>query len=260
MTEQTLENQQPKDNGKPYLPVWGPWQTTWLGLAIFGINAGAQAGVLIALAAREFARNPGLGLLPIIGGLASNGLAVSLALIVSATVGVAMVIVFVRARKRASIREYLDLKPITRRQALINLAIVSGVIALIELVGRATGQSTDTFTMDVYRTADPVALLWVAFVVFAPAFEETFFRGFLFAGWVRSRLGPVGTILLTSALFAALHIQYNLFGILSVFAVAIALGIRRLKTGSLWSPLLMHFAWNLWGTIAISLELRGIGS
>ncbi len=260
MTEQAPENLPQKDDGKPYLPVWGPWQTTWLGLAIFSINGAAQAGVLIALAAREFARNPDLGLLPVIGGLASNGLAISLALIVSAVVGLAMVIVFVRARKRASVREYLALKPITKRQALIDLAVVAGVIALIELVGLAIGQSTDEFTMNVYRTADPVALLWVAFAVFAPAFEETFFRGFLFAGWVRSRLGPVGTIAITSVLFAVLHIQYNLFGIMSVLAVGIALAIRRLKTGSLWSPLLMHFAWNLGGTIAISLSLRGTGS
>jgi membrane protease YdiL (CAAX protease family) len=262
MTEQVQDGleAQPVDTGKPYLPVWGPWQTVGLGLAIFSIYAAAQAGVFLGFAAREFARNPEQGLLPLITGLASNGLVVSLSVIVSAAVGIPMIIVFVRARKRASIREYLAFKPITRRQALIGLAVVAGLIALIELVGLATGQSSDIFTMEVYRTAEPLALLWIAFVIFGPAFEELFFRGFLFAGGLRSRLGPVGTIAITSVLFAVLHIQYSLFGIVSVLVVGIALGFMRFKTGSLWSSLLMHFAWNLVGVVGTAISLGGIGS
>jgi hypothetical protein len=166
-----------------------------------------------------------------------------------------MIVVFVRARRRASIREYLALKPITKRQILVSLAIVAGLIALIELVGSVTGQSSDIFTMNAYQTAKPLALLWISFVIFGPAFEETFFRGFLFAGWVRSRLGAIGTVALTSGLFAVLHIQYDLFGIMSVLVMGIALGIMRLKTGSLWSPLLMHFAWNLVGMVMLALNL-----
>jgi len=210
--------------------------------------------------AKEYAGNPSLDILRLITGLASNGLVLSLSVIAGATVGIPMIVVFVKARRHASIREYLALEPITKKQILASLGIVAGLIAIIEFVGSVAGQSSDTFTVGAYQTAKPVALLWISFVIFGPAFEETFFRGFLFAGWVRSRLGAIGTVALTSGLFAVLHIQYNLFGIMSVLIMGIALGIMRLKTGSLWSPLLMHFTWNLVGTIGTAISLKGIGS
>jgi len=62
-----------------------------------------------------------------------------------------------------------------------------------------------------------VPLFGIAAVVFAPLFEEGFFRGFLFVGFKQSRLGSFGTILITSAAWAALHIQYDLYGILLYF-------------------------------------------
>jgi len=257
MAEQTQNNPQSQqvNSRKPYLPVWGPGQTAGLGLAIFAINAAAQAGVFLGFVAKEYIGNPRSGIFELITGLATNGLVLALSVIAGAAVGIPLIVVFVRARRRASIREYLALNPITRKQVLVSLAIVAGLIALIELVGAATGQSSDTSTMNAYQTTKPLALLWISFVIFGPAFEETFFRGFLFAGWVRSRLGAIGTVALTSGLFAVLHIQYDLFGIMSVLVMGIALGIMRLKTGSLWSPLLMHFAWNLVGMVMLALNL-----
>lgn len=251
-----MQNQsaiKPADNGKPYLPVWGPWQTTGLGLAILAINAATQGGVFLGFAAKEFVDNPGTGILELITGLTTNGLVLSLSVIAGAAVGIPMVVLFAKARRRASIHEYLTLNPITKKQALVSLAIVAGLTALIALVGSVTGQSSDTFTVNAYQTTKPLALLWISFVIFGPAFEEVFFRGFLFAGWVKSRLSGIGTVALTSVLFAALHVQYDLFGMLSVLVMGLALGIMRLKTNSLWSPLLMHFAWNLVGMIALAL-------
>ncbi|MFC2024551.1 lysostaphin resistance A-like protein [Chloroflexota bacterium] len=260
MTEQSQRGIQQADTDKQYLPVWGPWQTTGLGFAIFLINTAAQAGVLIALAAREYTINPNLGILTVVTNLATNGFLISMAVIVSGTVGVVMVIVFVKARRRASIREYLALNLLTKRQVLIDLAVVAGLIALLELVSSVTGQSPDTgFTLQVYKTADPLVLLWIAFIIFGPAFEEVFFRGFLFAGWLRSRLGPVGTIAFTSALWAVLHIQYNVYGMVQILIIGIALGITRFKTGSLWSPLLMHFVLNLTATVMLALNLGSSG-
>ena len=260
MTGQNQSAIQQADNGKQYLPVWGLWQTTGLGLAIFAINAAAQAGVFLGFAARQYVSTPNSGIFELITGLATNGLVLSISVIAGAAVGVPMIVVFVKVRRRASIREYLALNPITKKQVLVSLAIVAGLTALIALVGSATGQSTDTFTVNAYQTAKPLPLLWISFVIFSPAFEEAFFRGFLFAGWVRSRLGSVGAIALTSGLFALLHIQYDLFGIMSVLAMGIALGIMRFQTRSLWSPLLMHFVWNLAGMVMLALNLGSSGS
>jgi membrane protease YdiL (CAAX protease family) len=254
IAEQTQNNAPQVSSSRPCLPVWGPWQTFGLGLAVLAINAAAQAGVFFVYVTMEYLDNPGPGIIDFIYSLSTNGLVLSLLVIAGAAAGIPTIVVFVKARRRASIREYLALNPITKKQVLISLAIVAGLIALMELVGSATGQPSDVFMVDAYRTAKPLALLWISFVIIAPLFEEMFFRGFLFAGWIRSRLGPVGTVALTSSLFAVLHIQYGLSGIISVLVMGVALGIMRLKTGSLWSPLLMHFAWNLVAVVMLALN------
>ena len=98
MTEQIQSGIKQADNGKRYPPVWGPWQTTGLGFTILLINTAAQAGVLIALAAREYSLNPNLSILTLLTNLVTNGFLISVAVIISGAVGVVMVIVFVKAR------------------------------------------------------------------------------------------------------------------------------------------------------------------
>ena len=257
MTGQNQSRIQQADTDKQCFPVWGPWQTTGLGFAIFLINTATQAVVLIALAAREYALNPDLGILTVVTSLTTNGFLISMAVIFSGIVGIVVVFVFIRARRRTSIREYLALNPITKRQVLIDLAIVAGLIALLELVSSLTGQSSDTgFNLQVYKIADPLVLLWIAFIIFGPAFEEVFFHSFLFAGWLRSRLGPIGTIAVTSSSGALLHIQYNVYGLVQILIIGIALGMTRYKTGSLWSPVLMHSVLNLTGMVMLALNSR----
>lgn len=88
--------------------------------------------------------------------------------------------------------------------------------------------------------------LALAFVVIAPLIEELVFRGYLFAAWRHTRLGLWGTLILTSVLFTALHMeQYSglLLGYLFVFSLI--LGLAREKTGSIWTPLILHMVNNL---------------
>jgi uncharacterized protein len=92
-------------------------------------------------------------------------------------------------------------------------------------------------------------------VIFAPAFEEALFRGFLFAGFSQSRIGVPGTVILTSLLWASLHIQYDLYNIAMIFFLGIGLGIVRAKTNSLWSTFLMHGFWNLVAVILVAFNI-----
>jgi hypothetical protein len=101
-------------------------------------------------------------------------------------------------------------------------------------------------------------LFWIGVIIFAPAFEEVFFRGFLFEGFRYSRIGVVGAIVLTSLIWAALHMQYDPFEMFLVFLMGLLLGILRYKTGSLWSPLLMHSLNNLAATIELVLYVGGM--
>lgn len=81
-----------------------------------------------------------------------------------------------------------------------------------------------------------------AVVVWTPLAEETFFRGFIFAG-LAAKLGLWGGIAASSAIFALSHASAGSF-IPIMFAGALFAWIYR-KTGSLWPPALAHAAQNL---------------
>ncbi len=64
--------------------------------------------------------------------------------------------------------------------------------------------------------------VWVILTVIclgAPLSEELLFRGFLFSGLAKSRLGLVGTAILTTLLWTALHAGYSLFGLIEVLGI-----------------------------------------
>jgi uncharacterized protein len=118
-------------------------------------------------------------------------------------------------------------------------------------------QQDNAFVINSYQTAVWPPLFWIAVVVFAPVFEECFFRGFLFVGLRQSVLGPIGTVIITALVFASLHaLQYNIYGVVTVFALGIIFGFVRLKSGSLLSTILLHSAWNLLQLVAVSVYLH----
>lgn len=84
-------------------------------------------------------------------------------------------------------------------------------------------------------------LAFATLVVIAPVAEELLFRGYLY-GKLRKYVPVYAAILMTSVLFAAVHMQWNVA--LNVFALSIVMcGLREL-TGSIWAGILLHMAKN----------------
>lgn len=262
MTTQHLlpppEPQQPQEGRR----VWGPWETVGFGLVIGTAFFVAQVIVAVAfvfLAPGSSSPSGASALLDAV--MAREGLLVSLASIASAIVGVGITAVVIKVRKGTSFAEYLGLKRPTGKSVLASLGVVVGVILLTDVVTDLIGKPLDSqFTVDVYRTAVWPVLWWPALVVFAPAFEEMFFRGFLFEGLRHSRIGMAGTILVTALAWSALHVQYGFAQIAVIFAWGIALGIVRWRTGSLWNTLIMHAFINLVATVEVATGLYKLGS
>jgi uncharacterized protein len=94
-------------------------------------------------------------------------------------------------------------------------------------------------------------LLWATLLVAAPLMEETLFRGFMIRGIERSRLGAAGAIIIASAAWTLMHVQYDGYGMSQVFLMGILLGAARLRTQSLYPPLAMHSLANLIATIEL---------
>ena len=56
---------------------------------------------------------------------------------------------------------------------------------------------------------------------------------------------PIGAIIISSALWAVIHVQYGLYGVSTILFLGIILGIARVKTGSVMLTIGMHSAVNI---------------
>ncbi len=97
------------------------------------------------------------------------------------------------------------------------------------------------------------AAIWLTYVtVLAPFAEELLMRGAVFARGV-VRLGPAGTILVTSLLFAGAHVApAGLARPVSLLPLALMLGWLRWRSGRLWPCILLH-GWSNLAMIAYVL-------
>jgi len=84
-------------------------------------------------------------------------------------------------------------------------------------------------------------LAFVSLVVLAPVAEEILFRGYLF-GKLQKNVATWIAILISSAVFAAVHLAWNV-GI-DVFALGIVLCLLRIVSNSLWPSILLHMLKN----------------
>lgn len=86
-----------------------------------------------------------------------------------------------------------------------------------------------------------VIMAFIALVIVAPVAEEVLFRGYLL-GKLRKYVPVWVAILITSALFAAVHFQWNVA--IDTFALSIVLCLLRITTGSLWPAIMLHMIKN----------------
>lgn len=88
-------------------------------------------------------------------------------------------------------------------------------------------------------------ILFVAICVVAPLMEEFIVRGFIFRGWSESFVGPTAAIVLTAAIWAACHTQYDWWGRGWIFLTGLALGHLRRQSNSTWLTVIVHSGMNV---------------
>jgi len=98
----------------------------------------------------------------------------------------------------------------------------------------------------------PVWFFLVA-VVFAPLVEEIFFRGFLFQG-LRQRYGWINAMLLSSAVFAAAHL--DLVVLIPTFILGNVLAYVYHRSNSVWPGILLHFLINAFSSCVTWLVIQ----
>jgi membrane protease YdiL (CAAX protease family) len=217
-------------------------------LANFLCGIVATAGYVAAMQKPDFTVDPTQ--------LVSNGTLVTLSILFSSPVIFGLTFLFANLRRGPTIQEYLGFHEVDWKKIAEWLLIVVLFAAASDLVTLLMGRPiVQEFMSNIYATADSKPLLWTAFVLAAPVSEEIFFRGFLFYGILKSNLGPTGAVVLSSLIWAPLHIQYDLYGILTVLVLGFLFGYARLKTNSVYIPIAMHALMNFIASMEVMLQI-----
>lgn len=106
------------------------------------------------------------------------------------------------------------------------------------------GLRTQVDLVPIFARLSYPGLLMLAGAVAAPFVEEVFFRGFVFAG-LRPRYGWVKSAVISSALFALIHLQPT--ALIPIFILGMIFAFLYERSRSIWPAIVMHAATNALG-------------
>lgn len=172
----------------------------------------------------------------------NDGTIVSISIIISLILLSALSVIIIQLRGGNS-RQYLALKSFS-----LTIAVgLLGVLLLFMVASQALTYILDkvpsAFVDPLYDSVSSVWLLVIAIVVVAPLYEELIFRGLLWQAiaeqFDKSR-GTVIASIVTSLLFAIIHLQYGVYEISTIIVLALIFCYARFKSGSLLLPMILH--------------------
>jgi len=233
----------PLDRAYPAVPY-----PAWVGVALFlALTLLAEAVVLTFAAAGQ----AGLFPAPAAGDpYTVHPVGVILAQIVPPVVGLALLRVFGRGAREAVNVRAGDLKAGLRLGAMSFAAIlpvsVGALVVSVAALQIVKGPFETHPLLDaVQKSHDPwvLALAGLEAVVLAPLAEEFLYRGVLLTAFLRAA-GPVAALVLSSALFAMVHVPTEPQALLPLFFLGMALGYAAYRTRSLVAPIIAHALFN----------------
>lgn len=188
--------------------------------------------------------------------LQDNGLVLSLSTFASLFVCGLLMLGIIKLKKNSNLKHYLGLRAVGLRTVKHWLLVIICLIVVSDLLTLLLGRPiVPEFMTTIYKSTEPIWVLWLALIIAAPLFEELFFRGFLISGFSSTIVGPIGAIAISAALWAAIHLQYELYIIGLIFILGVVLGIARLKSGSVLLTIGLHSFVNLVATIEVVIYL-----
>ena len=237
-------------------PAWGFWMTLLWGAVIAAAWIGVQVVVVIAFLIVSGLITQGMEPEQLEHTLQHNGLLLSIGALVTNPVAI-FIAALAAWLRRYPVRQYLGLVPFRGRDLLLGFGCLAVFIPLSDAAIWLSGRPiVPEFMVEAYHTARWVPLLIAALVAAAPLGEEIVFRGFLYRGLAESWMRPVGAIVFTSLVWAAIHLQYDLFYMSIIFLGGLLLGWLRWRTGSTTLTILLHAVMNLVATIEAVVKIE----
>lgn len=178
--------------------------------------------------------------------------------VAGSTFGVLVVIALAVLLSRVRIRDYLALKPPRPRDLMTGVAGLVFLSFALSLAGHFFGPlPSSTEMVSPYHSAlvsGRLPAFALTVIVLAPVSEELLVRGFLLPGWAASWLRPTGAIVLTAALWALAHWQYEWIATIDIFAIGLLFGWIRLRGGSTMTTILLHATQNAAGLAIVAIS------
>lgn len=174
-------------------------------------------------------------------------------------VGLAAAILLLRVRGIALVPIIGRLRPLGRMVAtgvgiglLTFLVAHLGTVALLVLAG-SSDVPDQAIMREVVAGGATLAFAVIAAVVLAPLAEELLFRGLLYRG-LRDRMRVVPATLISSVLFAVIHIEIvasQPLGLVALVLAGAVMAIAYERTGSLLLPVVIHATYNGVGILLV---------
>lgn len=236
----------------PAARPWSFWATVGFSAIIGVVYLVACAVITVVFIIGAKARDSGATIAQIGESLSESGLLLAVSGIATTPVIVGLCVLFSFLRKSIGVRDYLAIRWVSRRELFTWLGALAGFMIVSDGLTLLLGKDiVPEFMLQVYATSVFPLLLLFAVIVCAPLAEECLYRGFLFKGLVQSWMGPVGATVATALLWAVMHIQYDVYGITSIFVLGLLLGAARIRTKSILMPIIMHVAMNAVASIEL---------
>ena len=111
------------------------------------------------------------------------------------------------------------------------------IMFLTSFIGNSW-ENSKTEAMQQNVTFFTVLIAFISAAIISPIYEEIFYRGFLYR-WLRTRIGFIGAILISSLIFTIVHIPtYNAMPVNFFSGIIFALAYER--TNSIWPAVMIH--------------------
>lgn len=138
---------------------------------------------------------------------------------------------------------YLGFRRITGRMLLQGASLLTLFILVNEVASQLLNRTPLDFVDPLFASTNAKWLLVLVIVVVAPIYEELVFRGLIWSAIAEQfdrQRGVIIASIISSILFAAIHTQYELFEMSAIFVLALIFCYVRVKSNSLWLPILLH--------------------
>lgn len=177
----------------------------------------------------------------------NDGTVVSLSIIIGCVLLVAVSALLIRVRG-GNVRKYLALQPFSWSIGIGMLGLLLIFMIGSQALTYLLNESPLVFVDPLYQSVSSVWLLIFAMVIVAPIYEELIFRGLLWSAIAEQfsnvanaeHRGAIVASLVTSVIFAVIHLQYGIYEIGTIVVLALIFCYARIKSGSLVLPMLLH--------------------